>query len=108
MPGEQPKEDCRAAEELADATGEPESKFEPPEDVEYPDPDIEGDGRFVVKCEECGIVEFPGGIRSFASLRSADWYAGYHSGTEHPEVDLQMALATSNPDAEGAFENYDK
>lgn len=28
-----------AAKELSKATGEPQSKFNPPEDVEYPDPD---------------------------------------------------------------------
>lgn len=64
------------------------------------DADIGGEGAYVVECEECDIVEFPGGNRTFASLRSADWYAGLHSGTEHPDSDRQMALATSNPETE--------
>lgn len=50
--------------------------------------------RFIVRCDECDeVVEFD--ILEFSwfgNKHAALWYAGFHAGTEHADVDYQCAM----------------
>ena len=62
--------------------------------------------RFVVECAECeAVVTFDVLDSSwFANTNAATWYAGYHSGKEHADVDYQCAFpaALSDVDLDGS------
>lgn len=56
---------------------------------------------YQVECEVCGIVEFDVLEESvFSNGTAATWYAGYHSGKEHPDSEYQEAFPKEVDDDE--------
>jgi hypothetical protein len=50
------------------------------------------DTKYTVFCEKCAEVTFEVLDDEFRNKSSALWYAGYHSGKEHPESDFQESF----------------
>lgn len=51
------------------------------------------DAKWQVECDECGIVSFDVTDHDwFGNSNAATWYAGYHSGKEHPQSEFQEAF----------------
>jgi hypothetical protein len=49
--------------------------------------------KFIVKCVECGTVDFDVlEDDTFSNRTAATWYAGYHSGKFHGDADSQKAF----------------
>ena len=59
-----------------------------------------GENGYVVRCDECGVVELEVlgvGKSWFGNAHAALYYAGYHDGKEHSDSDMQLSMPEEQP-----------